>query len=230
MGGFPQKINILFKIAVLVLIALSIVGEVYVFNKLKLIDVQISWLTDQAKVNSFQDTMDVPKGTTNPVPLATDSCGSTCKAEIDRRISEALANTTGSTKTIVQKQVIPSSQTVYIPLAGSVTTTSTDWTDVPGTEIYIDLVKDYGSTAKVSWEASLSIAHANGTVYARLYDSTHGIGVAGSDVSVTDKATLTSVNSGYLGLWAGRNLYKVQIKSLNTFEANFGSGRIKISY
>jgi len=41
---------------------------------------------------------------------------------------------------------------------------------------------------------------------------------------------LTQVISGGLSFWAGNNLYRVQLKSLNGFEVTFGSGRIKIIY
>jgi len=33
-----------------------------------------------------------------------------------------------------------------------------------------------------------------------------------------------------LSFWAGNNQYRIQLKSLNTFEATFGSGKIKIVY
>ena len=161
-----------------------------------------------------------------------DVCGEDCKSQINDIVSRAVSTISGTTKTIIQKETAtepPSKKTAYIPLSGPITTTSTSWVDAAGTDVYIDLANDYGKSTYVSWEGFLSIANGNGTAYARLYDATHGIGVNGSEISVTS-GTSTQVASGSLSLWAGRNLYRVQLKSLNSFVATFTSGRIKINY
>lgn len=121
------------------------------------------------------------------------------------------------------------SQTTYIPITGPITTTSTDWYDVPGTEFYLNM-GDYGKNAYATWEASLKVAHGNGSVYARLYDVTNKIAVNGSEVSVINNSNLTQSYSRSLNFWANNNLYRVQLKSLNSFEVTFGGGRIKIVY
>jgi hypothetical protein len=168
---------------------------------------------------------------------SSDVCGETCKSQIESSVASAIASLSGTSKTPTPKPTslaLPSAssktQTAYIPLAGPVTTTSTAWVDVPGTEVYIDLASDYGKNAQVSWDTFLSIANSNGQAFARLYDATHGIAVDGSTVSVVNNSALTQVASGNLNLWSGRNLYRVQIKSLNSFTVTFGSGRIKITY
>lgn len=120
-------------------------------------------------------------------------------------------------------------ETTYIPITGPITTTSTDWYDAPGTEFYLNM-GDYGKNAYATWEASLKVAHGNGSVYARLYDVTNKIAVNGSEVSVTNNSNLTLSYSGALNFWANNNLYRVQLKSLNSFEVTFGGGRIKIIY
>lgn len=161
-----------------------------------------------------------------------DVCGEDCKSQINDIVSRAVSTISATTKTIIQKETAtepPSKKTAYIPLSGPITTTSTSWVDAAGTDVYIDLANDYGKSTYVSWEGFLSIANGNGTAYARLYDATHGIGVNGSEISVTS-GTSTQVASGSLSLWAGRNLYRVQLKSLNSFVATFTSGRIKINY
>ena len=161
-----------------------------------------------------------------------DVCGEDCKSQINDIVSRAVSTISGTTKTIIQKEPAAetvSKKTAYIPLSGPITTTSTSWVDAAGTDVYIDLANDYGKSTYVSWEGFLSIANGNGTAYARLYDATHGIGVNGSEISVTS-GTSTQVASGSLSLWAGRNLYRVQLKSLNSFVATFTSGRIKINY
>ena len=160
-----------------------------------------------------------------------DICGEDCKKEVNDIVSKAISTVSGTTKTIVQPgAVVPKEkQTSYIPLSGPITTTSMSWTDAAGTDVYIDLTNDYGKNTWVSWEAFLKIADGNGQAFARLYDVTHNIAVNGSEVSVT-LGTSTQVISGELKFWAGRNLYRVQLKSLNSFVATFGGGRVKINY
>lgn len=126
-------------------------------------------------------------------------------------------------------KIITRMETTYLPITGLITTTSTDWYDAPGTEFYLNTA-DYGTKPYLTWEASLKVAHGNGTAFARLYDVTHGIAVNGSEVLVANKTDLTQSYSGSLNFWANNNLYRVQLKSLNSFEVTFGGGRIKIIY
>lgn len=124
--------------------------------------------------------------------------------------------------------LIPQKVTSYVPFSGSFSTTNTDWTDIPGTQAYVDLKNNYSETAYVTFEASLK-ANPGSTAHARLFDSTHGFGVLGSEVN-TASTSSTLVSSGKLNLWSGNNLYKVQIKSLNSFNVTFDSGRMKLVY
>jgi hypothetical protein len=159
-----------------------------------------------------------------------DICGEDCQKQISEQVSKAVATISGTTTKEVIKEV-PTTQnkTSYIPLTGPITTTSLDWIDAAGTDVYIDLANDYNKNAYVTWEAFLKVANGNGMAYARLYDVTHGIAVNGSEIS-TDAASSTQIFSGKLSLWAGKNLYRVQLRSLTSFEVTFSSGRIKIVY
>lgn len=161
-----------------------------------------------------------------------DECGDKCREVIGEEISKATATISAASTQKAQTPPTPSlkGQTSYISLSGPFSTTATDWYDLKGVEAYIDLEKEYGKGANVSWESSLKVAHGNGAAFARLFDVTHGIAVSGSEISTTNNADSKLVTSGNLNLWAGRNLYRVQIKSLNSFEVTFGEGRIKISY
>jgi hypothetical protein len=136
------------------------------------------------------------------------------------------------TKTVVKERVVTkeSHGTTYIPLGTTATTTSTDWVTVEDSATYIDLINDYGKNATASWQASLKVAHGNGQAFARLYDDTNKIAVDGSEISTTNNASFEQVSSGNLPFWRGRNLYKVQIKSLNSFEVTYSGGKIKVSY
>src|SRR3990172_4713127 len=154
-----------------------------------------------------------------------DECGDECRKTIDEEVARAVATISASTKVtnLPSNQTSLKGQTSYISLSGPFTTTATDWINLNGVEAYIDLEKEYGKGATVSWESSLKVAHGNGQAFARLFDVTHGIAVSGSEISTTNNADSKLVTSGNLNLWAGRNLYRVQIKSLNSFEVTFAS-------
>lgn len=161
-----------------------------------------------------------------------DVCGKDCKKTINEIVGNAVSTISATTKTIIKTQEVSlpiQSRVAYLALPGPITTTSTDWVDAVGTDVYLDLTGSYGKEATATWEAFISIASANLTAYARLFDVTHGIAVNGSEISSAN-VTLAPVSSGNISLWAGRNLYRVQIKSLNGFLVTFGSGRIKINY
>lgn len=172
-----------------------------------------------------------PKVEDNAVPTASpsDGCGASCQDFIKQEIETAIA---GESAKLTPKPVATTTttkQTTYIPISASYSTQSTDWKDVPGSEVYIDLNNDFSADAYVTWEANLSIANASGTADARLFDKTHGIAVQGSLVSVSS-SDISQVKSGQIYPWSGNNQYIVQIKSLNSNLATFSSGRIKVVY
>lgn len=166
------------------------------------------------------------------LPQYVDKCGDECKKQIEEIVTK---NKTETVKTVVNTPVPvitskPKAQTAYIPIAGPLSSTSKDWYDLAGTEFYLNFNTDYGKSAYANWDASLRVKDGNGTVYARIYDVTNKIAVNGSEISISSKGDLTQVISGALNFWAGNNLYRVQLKSLNGFEVTFGSGRVKIIY
>lgn len=170
------------------------------------------------------------------------NCDETCKAQIEAQIESKLKSVTlpeatptsvpTSTPVVSQATQTTTSSTTktttYIPFSSSFSTTSTDWVTATGNETYIDLKNNYSSNAYVTFEASIR-TNPGGEIFARLYDSTHGIAVDGSEISTASTSSLL-VSSGKLNLWSGNNLYKVQIKSLNSFNVTFDSARIKLVY
>lgn len=195
----------------------------------------VSWLlvaNNKTTVSTPTPQVELNVATNKP---DVNDCGDECIKKINDAVTQALSSKS-VTVNETAKVVTPSlpeqlkTQVSYIPLSGPITTTSSNWYDAPGTDFYLDLEKDYDLKAIGSWEAYLKVAHSNGTAYARLYDVTHGIAVNGSEISLSNNSSLTQVSSGNLSFWAGRNLYRVQLKSLNTFEITFGSGRVKITY
>lgn len=171
-------------------------------------------------------------------------CGLDCRSAIFDEVKRAVTKTPTSTPTptdrptstptpvkapsSTSKTPEKSSQTTYIPLGGSGSTTAIDWTDLANTGVYIK-ASDYGTGPYITWEAFLKIKDANGETFARLYDATNNIAVVGSEIS-TKSGVFTQVSSGKLQFWAGNNLYRVQVKSLNSREAFFDNGRVKINY
>lgn len=225
MRKFLENLDRYLKFYFLISIVVAIAAIVFLTNRVY-------------KVEKYLAKLPVVTSESGEAQLVTqniDVCGEECQKTINETVSAAVATLSGtakiSTSTVSQTPAtaVPARQTTYIPLGGPITTTSMDWVDVTGTDVYIDLVNDYGKNTWVSWEAFLKIADGNGQTFARLYDVTHKIAVNGSEVSVT-KGDSTQVISGELKFWAGRNLYRVQIKSLNSFVATFVSGRIKINY
>lgn len=166
-----------------------------------------------------------------------DTCGDDCKKQITEIINSKNNDLIQPTPIEITKTVVVTpapvttkSQVAFVPISGGVTTTSSDWYDAPNTDFYLDIEKNYNKNYVATWNASLKVAHGNGTAYARLFDVTHGIAVNGSEIKLTDNSNLTQVFSGNLSFWSGNNLYRVQFKSLNTFEITFGGGQIKITY
>jgi hypothetical protein len=160
-------------------------------------------------------------------------CDASCQKEIADQVARAVATLSASSKVGVAKPLPVSTskpQDTYIQISGAGSTQNTAWTDVPGTDFSFDVTRDFDKSAKFAWEGFLKITSANGTAYARIYDVTHSIGVDGSEISVVDKEDFTRANSNNMNFWAGRNLYRVQIKSLNTFNVDYTGGKIRVSY
>lgn len=132
------------------------------------------------------------------------------------------------TKTVYQ--TAPKTKTrsvVYIPIPGSGFTTNNTWSDLSGTDFYFNK-SDYPGIIDVAFEANLRLFNGNGTAYVQIFDVTHSVGVQGSDVSTTSQ-TSTAVISGSVSFWAGKNLYRIQAKSLTADTAMFDGGRLKLT-
>lgn len=162
-----------------------------------------------------------------------DECGEECKRYIDTKISELslAASTSGTiTPTTVPSQSSASVQktrsTSYVPIPGNGSTLNNDWTNIAGTDFYLNVI-DYPGLTGVYLEVNMKLMNANGKAYVRLYDVTNGRGVDGSEVS-TSSQTSVAVGSGKINLWAGTNLYRIQAKSLTADTTIYESGRLKI--
>ena len=115
----------------------------------------------------------------------------------------------------------------YLPINGSYNQLSYDWVNVPGSEFYFDTV-DYPGLISVVFEANIKLFNGNGLAFAQLYDSTHAAPIPGGQVQTKSQVD-TIVTSSPLTFLPGRNLIKVQIKSLTADTAYFNSGRLIIT-
>jgi len=186
----------------------------------------IVWLKNRGQEGILTPKELTPALTTSEA----DICGPVCQETIAQEISGAMATISGEkAATTVVREAAPSAsqpQAIYIPLGGGGSTTNRNWASVTSAEVYFD-VDNYPNFDKIYFEGFIRVKHGNGKVYARLYDVTHEIGVQGSEIEASSE-NYTRVESGSLNFWKGRNLYRVQIKSLNGYEAFFDSGRIRV--
>jgi len=158
-----------------------------------------------------------------------DQCGDECKKYIDSRTATVKPTPGPTPETKIIYQTVPKTKvksTTYVTIAGSGSTTAKDWVNVAGSDFYFS-PEDYPGLVSVYFEANMKLMTGSGRAYVRLFDVTHGIGVQGSEAS-TKSNTDTVVESGQVSFWQGKNLIRVQIKSLTTESAVYNSGRLRI--
>lgn len=159
-----------------------------------------------------------------PTITPTDSCGPECQKYIDSKINNLPTPKPNIIAPTIKKTKIKNVS--YLPMPVSGQTTNSDWTNLSGTDFYFDL-HDYPGLTEIYFETNIHLFNGNGMVFVRLYDDTHGVGVQGSEVNSTLQKD-TAVVSGKVSFYQGKNLIKVQAKTLTADTAIFTSGRLKI--
>lgn len=166
-----------------------------------------------------------------------DRCGKECQKYIDDKLSlldtKYKAEPAGDsgkpspTMKLIKPTAKPKVRSVqYITIPGSGKTMSAGWEDISGTDFYFDRA-DYPGLIEVYFEANMSLMNGNGMAYVRLYDVGHGIGIQGSEVQ-TSNQTPGMVTTGGVTFWAGKNLVRIQAKSLTADTAIYNYGRLKV--
>jgi len=194
-------------------------GRTLVIINLVLLNLGLGWLF-------YKSQIPIPKSQPISNIQYVDQCGIECQKYIDSKI--IIPTPTTLTKTVYQ--TTPKTKTrsvVYIPIPGSGFTTNNTWSDLAGTDFYFNK-SDYPGIIDVAFEANIRLFNGNGTAYVQIFDVTHEVGVQGSDVS-TSSQTSTAVVSGKVTFWSGKNLYRIQAKSLTADTAMFDGGRLKIT-
>lgn len=115
----------------------------------------------------------------------------------------------------------------YVNVSGGFGQIAYDWMDVPASEFYFNK-SDYDGLKEVKFESNMKLLNGNGMAYVRLFDVTHGSVVTGSQVE-TGNQNNTVVTSTALNFMDGKNLIRVQIKSLTADTTVFNSGRLVIT-
>lgn len=191
---------------------LTILGAIFVILNLIILDVLYLKFKKETAVSppSVSEPFVTPGET-----VYQDRCGDDCQRKISEEVSRAIATISGEKEITAQPtpQPTPQPQTVYIPLGSGGSTTNRDWTDLSGSKFIFDLA-DYPAKAEVHWQGNLKVKDLNSRCYARIYDSDNLRAVDFSEQS-TDKTVFETLTSSRLIIWAGKNHYKLQIKSLN---------------
>lgn len=106
-------------------------------------------------------------------------------------------------------------------------TTSGDWTDIPGAHAYIDSTK-YGKISSVVFDATLRVPTGNQKVWVRLFNTTGKHPVWNSEMSMEGIGP-NILSASKISLDAGNNLYQVQMKNQLNFPSFLDSSRIRIT-
>lgn len=189
---------------------------------------QITKIVSQTLPQEIQETIKETK--------IIEECGEKCEQKIVDSVNRAIATVAAKINSIDKPVAItkPTSsvaksttkQVNYVSIDSSGITQKTDWDDLKNTDFYFN-ISDYGNVASAVWSANLKLQHGNGEGYARLYDATNSVAVPGSEIS-TKNPNFTLLESGNLSFLPGKNRYRVQLKSLSSFEVSYDSGKIKI--
>ena len=187
-------------------------------------------LSDLTYLNYFSFTkISVSVIPTPAPPTSVDQCGPICQKQIDTKITELKEKL--PTPYPTQKRISTAKTKVrsvsYLPIPGNGSTSANDWASISGTDFYIDTT-DYSGLVNIYLETNGHLFNGNGIAFIRLFDVTHGVGVQGSEVRTTNQAD-TALVSGQVSFYAGKNLIRVQAKSLTADTAIFTSGRLKIT-
>lgn len=155
-----------------------------------------------------------------------DSCIG-CRADIDE-IKKVLVKLTptGTAFTTIPTSNSSQVKEYFVPL-GSGSTQSGDWVDIAGMSATIDSA-NYSRIKSVTFQISLRIPTANGTVYARLFNKTDQHPVWYSEVSSEGPVSVTKQASN-ITLDSGSKVYQVQMKNSLKYESIADSAQIKIT-
>lgn len=217
-SGFAA-ITIMLVLVLIILVA----GSLYYFSNQK-IDTNPP-ASAQKPVSHPNSSSEVPAGLPSSTPIPIFSASDDPKLnflksqildEVDRRIATLSAQDGGTA---------PKEAFVYFGNSGS--TQSTTWSDMSGSDIKFN-INNYPRAKAFYFQADLQTDAPDRTGYARIYDITHSLGVAGSDIAFSG-LTANLKESASLNLAPGNLQLRIQLHSdLNV--TTIYNPRIKIVY
>ena len=169
-----------------------------------------------------------------------DTCGEGCKEEIKNQLASLQVKTRVGETVVVLPTATPTPRPVtggsavktktrkeeILTIPGSGSAATSDWTNLAGTEFYFD-TRDYPGLIEVYFEANMRLLNGNGTAYVRLFDITNSIAPSGGQ-NDTRSQTDVWTKSQKVYFWAGKNLIRVQAKTLTADTAVYDQGRLRI--
>ena len=210
---FAQLYKTLIQESHIILILISII-----FVNIFILDIVFFWNKIPTKKNVTSTNLDIiPTATIK----STQTCNEECKAEIKNAVDKAFSNTTP-----IKLMSNTSAVREFFVTLGSGSSTTLDWTDVPGAQTYIDSTA-YSNIKSVTFEASLYTPTGNQTANARLYNVTDAHPVWNSEVTV-DGGTPQLKISNTISLDRGSKLYQVQMKTQLQSRTNLENARIHL--
>ena len=190
---------------------------VFILGNLFIIDTALFLRTNRvaSKQIAVKPTQISPSPT-NPIK---NGCDTDCKEEIQKAVAAAVIKPPATTTQSHAKEF-------FITL-GSGSSNSQDWTDVPGTQSYID-GSSYEKIKAVTFEASLYTPTGNQTAYARLYNVTDSHPVWNSEVLIEGGTPQLRISSP-ITLEKSSKLYQIQMKTQLQSRTNLENARIHIT-
>ena len=143
----------------------------------------------------------------------------------EKEVKEEISVTSMPIRTVTQA-VTKTRHVSYMNISGGFGQVAYEWTDVPASEFYFDK-SEYPGLKEIKFESNMKLFNGNGMGYVRLFDVTHGVALSGSQVE-TKNQNDTVIISEAVNFMSGKNLIRVQVKSLTADTTVFNSGRLMI--
>jgi len=226
---YQQQVNKRFRHFVFRFVIVSWAG-ILVVNFVVLAVIYWSFQKGWLRLESTQEEDIFAPIATNQILVQEPSeadCSRVCAPQCQDWFDTALATLSAEEKTTqtVMRAETGGVKEYYVPLGSLTAKSFGQWRDT-GMQAYVDL-RNYGSGAKVYFEASMSIPTANGKVFLRLVQANENFYVPSSEISAGSSQPVI-VSSPPLILSSGNKLYKVQLKTSMDYEAIIGFSRLKI--
>ena len=157
-----------------------------------------------------------------------DQCGEECQKYISDKVAELQSDKVVTPKPTAKPGIakVKTRREEVLTIPGEGSGSTMDWIDITATNFYFD-TKDYPGLTEVYFEAKMKLLNGNGYGYVRLYDVTNGIAINGSENNTNSQSEVWT-KSQKVYFWAGKNLVRVQAKSLTVDTVVYTQGRLRI--